>query len=199
MISKNIANLSIILVLILISFFTGFFYSRRDVVIQNTQNQITLKTESGYEKNILSNLKSKPIYGLFETSKTVNGEFIYIINPETKKTDILIKVYNIPFKNSANKTTPLNYKLLTAKICCNGLDYELEDQNFLIKTEGKDNVRSTNFTATLDYDIEQTKIDRLLFYAENNEKNNFKIVKDDIKDWPKNILEKEAPYMWINF
>lgn len=200
---KNyITNLALILILILIAFFTGFFYARREIVATNKSPILSIATEQGNTYNVFTNLKRKEIFGVFTGSKQNYGELQYIVNPNNDHTDILISLNNIPNIIEVDQkkiNVPTKFKVLMASTCCNGLDYLLKDENLIVETASVGETSEIKYTTTLKYNIENSNIERLLFAPmDTKTENTFKIIKDETKDWPKNLLEKPAPYFWIN-
>lgn len=196
---KYITNLFLIVILILIAFFTGFFYARRELTISSKDSIVRIKNENGFVDNLFSNIKQKPINGLFDGSTQVYGDMFYIIIED--KTQILFSLDNIPVNTKFKEKiveTPMNYKVFIAVKCCKGLDYEYKDYDIKLNLLIENGKARTNFSTNFDFNLEESGVQRIVLFAEGVE-NNYKIIKDEQKDWPKNTLENPAPYLWINF
>lgn len=196
---KSIKNLflqiMITLLLVVISYGVGYFVSQREVFNSREMNLIT-QTSNGYIDNSISQIQFADIYGLLDGTAKKYG--LALIKPQSTKTEILLKFDNIPSSvniNNVNKSLDIEYRMDTVKICCNGLDYSsIGGSQIKISLINQNNILSGKYSTILDTNLDQ--VDRLLFYGATE--NSYKIVKDDVKDWPSSTLDKPAPFFWVN-
>jgi hypothetical protein len=188
-----------LVVLMIVSFFMGNFYSLREVENRNAI-QITSQTSNNYIENSLSDITFKEIYGLIDGERKLFGSLL--IKVVKGKTELFLKLDDIPssvkLPNNQQKSVPTSYKLKLVKVCCNGLNYEEKnsDAEYTLNLGEKNGKLSGKFNTTLPYDYQAVGIDRIIFSSDVE--NSFKIVKDDVKDWPSDFLKKPAPYFWSN-
>ena len=182
-------------ILVVVGYGVGFYVSQREIFNSKEMN-LNTRTNNGYIDNSISQIQFADIYGLLDGTAKKYG--LALIKPQANKVEILLKFDNIPSVvniNNANKSLDTEYRMNTVKICCNGLDYASINSNEVkISLINQNNILSGKYSTILDTNLDQ--VDRLLFYGATD--NSYKIVKDDVKDWPSNTLNKPAPFFWIN-
>jgi hypothetical protein len=191
------SKLFILIICIILAFTVGYFFALREN--SNIRgNTLTIKTNNGFMDNSLSAITFKEIYGLLDGNRKVYGSAL--IKEDGSKTEILIKIDNIPSFvqiNGQNQALPSNYNLSLVRLCCNSLNYEMKEiPPSSIALSEKNNQLSGKYSTTFDFSFQAENLDRLLFV--NPSPNNYKIVKDEIKDWPSQFIAGPAPYLWVN-
>jgi hypothetical protein len=185
-------------ILVVIAFGVGWFFSEREN-FNKQNNKIKITTQNGYIENSLSQINFKEIYGLLDGTNKIYGNSL-IREIEGNQTEILFKLDEIPMvvKVGENlQALPTSYNIKLMKTCCNGLDYEevksLPITTNLVEKNGK---LSLKFSTTVNLNLVTEGVDRIIFSSEKE--NSFRIIKDDVKDWPSQFQAKPAPYFWIN-
>jgi hypothetical protein len=193
---KSITRIFGLILVIIIAFTIGFMFARRENYNQST-NSILTKADNGFIENSLTKIQSRIIYGVVEGEKKQYGQLFFKIVDE-KDTELLIQIENFPQNiTRADKTNfsidSLDLKL--ASICCNGLDYNLQNTGLKLKLETRGGKKTVKFSSILDMNI-LNGFDRVVLT--NEIENPFKVTKDGERDWPRNTTEKPAPYLWVN-
>jgi hypothetical protein len=194
---KKILYYFLILCLLVVAFFAGYNTKSRELKLSEN-NPIKLTAPNGYTNNILSQIKSYTIRGLFDSQKKNYGEMFIV--KENNKSSLKFKIENVPlYINIPNQkiNTPNKFIIKIAKPCCNGLNYELLDTGGYINLDTNINTLSGELNTEYDFLLEADKFPRILLYAENFD-NPYSIVKDDERDWPDEMTKKPAPFFWID-
>ena len=200
---KKIKNLLlqilVTVILIVISFWVGFFVAYRDYYNSRAMS-LNIRTNNGYVDNSISEIQFADIYGLLDGTAKKYG--LALIKQQAQKTEILLKFDNIPAVvkiGETNKSLETEFRMEVVKTCCNGLEYQPVSKSpdlMKVTLVNQNAILSAKYSTILDYNLDQSEVDRMLFYGQGD--NSYKIVKDDVKDWPLSSLNNPAPFFWVN-
>jgi hypothetical protein len=188
-----------IILTISITFFLGMQYAKRDI-ISSQSSYIQGISENNATKNSLNLIQFKPIYSILDDGNARKTYGQVLIKPDKNTTELLLQLTNIPFTFTVNnkvEPVPTRFYIQFVKVCCNGLDYEkINTPPLVFDTNIVNNFQQVEFSTTVNFNIVNEKVDRIMIFSEKP--TNIKIVKDNNKDWPKNLLEQNSPYFWAN-
>ena len=195
---KKFVNFFGILVICSLMFFLGYRLASVDN-FNNKPNNYTAIATNGFVENSLTPITIRPIFGVLEGERKTYGQIW--IREVNNVTEIRLKINEIPLKMTKNSTketreTPNTFDLQIAKKCCGGLDYDYGKNLGRVKMEIENGKGNIDFSTNFDFKLSVGGFDKIIL---NNELPNFyQVIKEDLRDWPKNATEKPAPYFWIN-
>lgn len=195
---KKFFNFFGILLICSVMFFLGYRLSNVDNFNTKVNNYTAIAT-NGFVENSLTGIIAKPIFGVLEGERKTYGQIW--IREVNNLTEIRLKINEIPLKMTKNSTkenreTPNNFSLQIAKKCCGGLDYDYGKSLGSLRLETENGKGNIDFSTNLDFKLSAGGFDKIVL---TNELPNFyQVIKEDLRDWPKNATEKPAPYFWIN-
>lgn len=179
-----------------------FFLGYRLAIVDNFNakaNNYTGIAPNGFVENSLTPITIRPIFGVLEGERKTYGQIW--IKESDNLTEIRLKINEIPLKMTKNSTkqtqeTPVDFNLQIAKKCCGGLDYDYGQSLGNIKIQVENGKGNIDFSTNFDFKLSGNNFDKIIL---NNDLPNFyQVIKEDVRDWPKNATEKPAPYFWIN-
>jgi hypothetical protein len=186
-----------ILAAIGIVFYLGFLYGNREKV-DASEDKTTVVGPNLSVQNSLTQIETRNIYGAVETQNIqVLGQLYYKLEDDNR-TEILIKLENIPAKirqssSKKEKPIPTELEIFTAKRSFDGQDYDYTKVGKIIFDEPRGNVRAGRFSTIVLENL--ANIERIMLFPVKPEEDS--IFTDTSADLPLKVRQRPAPYFWI--
>jgi hypothetical protein len=186
------------LVLLAGTFYLGFLYGHRQYFNQQPDDVEVIASNQA-QRNSLSDIQVKDIWGAVKNKKSSGFGELYFKSSKDK-TELLVRLRNVPLKVTGNNTDlqlPATLKIETAALTDDGLNYIYEQIGTINLDEPQDGKRDGEFSTILDYSIFEVdrKIDRIIFRAENEEIQN--VFLDEDPNLPAQVRREPAPFFWV--